>query len=419
MEQETAKAPSALELLIEQALEELQRLDYTQLTLKGYRAAWRKLLEFAFRTAGADPPCFSQALADSFLESQGISLGETTKPVDSGRRDIRVRIHRLCEFAQHRCFSCKRGRGRKSILPTPFEDILAEYLKFSKKHQGMRATTERVRTGHVEKFLRFLDSRRASVSEIDPAILSDFVASLIYLKPATVASIVSDLRGFLRYLCVRGYLPRDLSDQVPVIRGLRYDYLPLSWSAEETEALLRAVDRTSPVGKRDYAILLLAARLGLRAGDIRGLLLEHLNWEEARIEIRQSKTGEGLTLPLSDEVGRALIDYLRYGRPQSSCRQVFLRAHAPFEPFANTSCFHDLVTKYRRLAGIKVPRESHHGLHSLRHALATRLLQVQTPLATISAILGHRAPDSTRVYARVDLAALRTAALDSEEVLRG
>ena len=418
MEQEAvSNVPSSLERLIDQAREELCRLGYSELTLKGYRDTWRNLLEFA--TGGGDPPGFSQALADSFLESKGISIGETTKRLDSHRRHIGVKIHRLCEFAQHGCFSRKRRRSGKSILPAVFEDILAEYLEFSKKHQGMRATTERSRRGHVEKFLHFLDSRRASVSEINPAILSDFVASLIHLKPATVATIVSDLRGFLRYLCVQGHLPRDLSDQLPVIRGTRFDYLPLAWSPEETEALLGAVDRTSPMGKRDYAILLLAARLGLRAGDIRGLLLEHLHWEDARIEIRQSKTGEGLTLPLSEEVGRALIDYLRYARPQSPCRQVFLRAHAPFEAFADSNSFHNLITKYRRLAGIKVPRESHHGIHSLRHGLATRLLQVQTPLPTISAILGHRAPDSSRVYARVDLAALRTVSLDIEEVLRG
>jgi integrase len=408
-------SPSALESLIDDAVLELERLGYALTTVKTHRDTWRSFLRFV--TDECSPPCFSQTLADSFLQSKGISLGETNDPLCSRQRRVRVAIDRLGEFAQHRYISCRRRRSRKSILPTRFEDLLAEYIKWCKKHQGLRSTSQRVRRGHVEKFLHFLDSRPTKIDQVQPPVLSEFIASLIHLKPSTVSGIASSLRCFLRYLFMKEYLPSDLSDHVPVIPGLRYDYLPMTWSPEETEALLKAVDRASPVGKRDYAILLLAARLGLRAGDIRGLQLEHLNWQEAQIAIRQSKTGDALTLPLSDEVGRALIDYLQYARPQSACRHVFLCAHAPFGPFADSNCFHGVITKYRRLAGIKVRRERHHGLHSLRHALATRLLRAQTPLPTISAILGHRAPDSTRVYARVDLASLRTAALDIEEVL--
>src|SRR5688572_2394393 len=409
MEQGTASASWALQVLVDQAFQELQRIGYGAQRLRIYRGIWRSFVKFS--TAGADPPVFSPTLADSFLRQKGISVNETTRPLRPYQCRIRLAMHKLGEFAQHRCFSCKRRGVRNSILPTVFEDMLAEYLKFSRRHQGLRATTGRVERDHVEKFLHYIDSRRRSISEIKPAILSDFVASLIHLRPTTVARSATSLRSFLRYLCLRGYLPRDLSDQVPVIRGRRYDCLSVAWSPEQTEALLGAVDKTSPLGKRDYAILLLAARLGLRAGDIRGLRLEHLKWNDAQIEIRQSKTGEGLTLPLSEEVGRALIDYLRYARPQSPCREVFLRAHPPFRAFADSNCLHDVITKYRRRAGIRPPPESHHGLHSLRHGLATRLLQVQTPLPTIAGILGHRTPDSTRVYTRVDLTALRTAAL--------
>jgi integrase len=419
MEHEIAStvSPSALERLIDDAVQEFQRLGYTPETVKGYRKVWEDLLEFS--KGEPAPPVFSQALADSFLQSKGISLCETNKRLHPAPHHIRAAIHRLCEFAEHRCFSCKRERWRKSILPVAFENLLGEYLMFWKKWRGRTESAMRTRKGYVEKFLHFLDSRQVSVPDICPGIISDFIASLIHLKPGTVASAASALRGFLRYLCMRGHLAEDLSQQVPVIRSMRYDYLPFGWSSEEATALLGAVDRTSPVGKRDYAILVLAARLGLRAGDIRGLLLEHLNWEEARIEMTQNKTQEVLSLPLTEEVGQALIDYLRYARPQSVCREVFLRVAAPFKPFADSNSFHDVITKYRRLAGIKVPRLGHHGIHAFRHGLATRLLEVQTPFTTISAILGHLSPDSTRVYARVDLKALRTVPLDSEEVLRG
>ncbi len=183
--------------------------------------------------------------------------------------------------------------------------------------------------------------------------------------------------------------------------------------------MLAVIDRGSPVGKRNFAIVLLACRLGLRTCDIRGLRLEDIRWDEAKIAIRQSKTGVPLILPLSEEVGQALIDYLKHGRPDSEHGQVFLGAHAPFAPFGHSYNFHTILTAYRRLAGIKVPREGHWGMHSLRHTLATRLLQGGTPLPVISDILGHRSIDSTQIYTKVDISSLRDAALDVEEVLRG
>jgi integrase len=179
---------------------------------------------------------------------------------------------------------------------------------------------------------------------------------------------------------------------------------------------LSIVDRSSAQGKRDYAILLLACRLGLRVGDIRTLRLEQLRWDEARIEITQAKTGQPLSLPISEELGRALIDYLRHGRPASAHREVFLRLIAPFEPFGANNNLYPLISQYRRRAGIALPPRCRGGLHSLRHTLASRLLEQQTPLETISDILGHQRSASTRIYTKIDLNTLRTVALDPEEV---
>jgi integrase len=178
---------------------------------------------------------------------------------------------------------------------------------------------------------------------------------------------------------------------------------------------LEAVDRSSAKGKRDYAILLLACRLGLRASDIRTLKLDPLPWEDSTLEITQSKTGTPLRLPLTREMGDALIDYLKSGRPQTTHREIFLKVNPRLDPFRGNN-LHHIVTYWRLLAGIRFRAPQKRGAHSLRHTLATRLLEKGTPFTTIAEILGHRSLESTRIYTKADVEALRSVALDPEEV---
>jgi integrase len=137
---------------------------------------------------------------------------------------------------------------------------------------------------------------------------------------------------------MRGILQKDLSAALPQIRVPRDAKIPSVWEQELIVRLLEAVDRSSTKGKRDYVILLLACRLGLRAGDIRTLKLDQLHWEDSTIEITQSKTGTALRLPLTGEVGDALIDYLKSGRPQTTHREIFLKVNPPFDPLRETIC---------------------------------------------------------------------------------
>ena len=214
---------------------------------------------------------------------------------------------------------------------------------------------------------------------------------------------------------MRGILHKNLSADLPQIRVPRDAKIPSVWEQELVARLLEAVDRSSARGKRDYAILLLACRLGLRAGDIRTLKLDQVHWEDSTIEVTQSKTGTPLRLPLTHEVGEALIDYLKSGRPQTAHREVFLKLSPPFDPFKGNH-LHHIVTYWRLLAGIRFRSPQKRGMHSLRHTLATRLLQKGTPLTTIAEILGHTSLESTRIYAKADVEALRSVALDPEEV---
>ena len=302
------------------------------------------------------------------------------------------------------------------LLPT-MQSTLRDYEQYCKDRLYLGPRTLHRHTTDLTIFLDFLHSRKArTLDQIQAVDLSEFVSARDHLKPETVAGIVSSVRSFLRFLTMRGILQKDLSAELPKIRVRKDATIPSVWDHELLVRLLGAVDRSSAKGKRDYAILLLACRLGLRAGNIRTLRLDNLRWEESTIEITQAKTGTPLSLPLTNEVGKALIDYLKSGRPQTMHREVFLTVNPPFDPFKENDRLYHIVTYWRRLAGITFRCPQRRGIHSLRHTLATRLLEKGTPFTTIAEILGHTSLESTRIYAKADVEALRGVALDPEGV---
>jgi site-specific recombinase XerD len=410
----TVSSPSVpLHQLVQAALQSMQGLGYSPAYLRLCRGVWQHFLRFACQSP--TPAAFSQELVTRFLTSRGIPPESAALRFTPRQRLIRAVMRILSEFHFHGCYQRRRCAVPKVILAASLQALLNDYQSFSRQHLRCTPGTMRCRTRHLTRFLYFLESHQVhNLATLRAGRLSDFVRSQIHLRPKTIAVIVSDLRSFLRFLCLRGVLAEDLSAHVPKVRMVRNGHVPTVWSREEVAALLAAVDRGSPKGKRDYAILLLACRLGLRVGDIRCLRLEHLNWKESRIEMTQTKTGSFLVLPLTEEVGEALIDYLRHGRPVTSHREVFLRINAPVEPFGSNDNLHHIITFYRQRAGIALPPQGGIGLHSLRHTVATWLLEAGTPLETIASILGHRSLESTQIYTKVDVETLRQAALDAE-----
>jgi site-specific recombinase XerD len=401
--------------LVENALGELERLEYSRRSRDRYRAIWTHLIEFSRQRKLGDE--FSGDLAARFVEEYRAGDREAHKPGERWRRHIVFGVQVLEDFAQHG----RIGRARADIeeihLCPATKKVLRDYEQYGKDRLQLRPATLQKRTGELTIFLDFLSSRKArTLDQIQALDLSEFLSSRGHLKPNTVSRIVSDIRSFLRFLTMRGILQKDLSAELPTIRVPRDAGIPSVWDHELIMKLLRAIDRSSAKGKRDYAILLLACRLGLRAGDIRTLKLDHLHWEDSRIEITQSKTTTPLSLPLTEEVGEALIDYLRSGRPKTANREVFLKLSSPFDPFGRNNNLYDVVTYWRQLAGITFRSPQKRGLHSLRHTLATRLLEQGTPFPTIADILGHTSLESTRIYAKADVEALRSVALDTEEV---
>ncbi len=400
--------------LTEAALAHLEALEYRPGTLGHYRGTWSRFVRFVEERGQTE---LSVDLTEAFLASQGVAgidSGETTSPQ---HRHLRMAMRVLLEFQAHGCFQRRRSVTSHIVLPASSEAALDDFEGFCIEHVGISTRSMRVRRRDVTRFLLFLDAQGvADLHTISAGHIGSFMRSRAHLRPATLSLLASHLRAFLRYLAMEGVVAASLVGRVPKIRVQRDESIPDVWTAEEVEALLGAVDRASPVGRRDYAILLLAARLGMRAGDIRELRLEELRWDESSIVRRQSKTGVPVMLPMTHEVGEAIIDYLRNGRPESPCREVFLRANAPFEPFGRDNNLHSIISTYRRRAGIALPKRSRKGLHSLRHTVATRLLEADTPLLVISAAMGHLSSETIRIYAKVDIAALRKAALDVPEV---
>ncbi|NPT62506.1 site-specific integrase [Paraburkholderia elongata] len=417
MEKSTHQVSSHLPLqqFVAGAVGELERLHYSRRTLARYRAVWRHLIGFCHEMSLEDQ--YSQELAEQFCTAYQMYEGECLNSRQGWRRHIVFALKVLEDFARDGHIERTVTDMQKIQVPAPMSTTLRDYELYCRDRRHLRTTTLRERMREIAIFADFLGSRNITFfDQMQPADLCAFVTSQHRLAAKSVSRIVSDVRGFLRFLLLRGILQQDLSHVLPVVHVPRDATIPSVWDPNLVIRLLEVVDRTSPKGKRDYAILLLACRLGLRAGDIRTLSIDDLKWETATIEIKQSKSLAPLCLPLTEEVGEALIDYLRSGRPQSDRREVFLTLNAPFQPFCEAANLHYIVKHWKTLAGIRFRSPQRHGLHSLRHTLATRLLHEQTPFQVISDILGHATTASTLIYAKTDVETLRTAALNTEEM---
>lgn len=404
-----------LDRLVAGALSQLEKLRYSRRSLRRYRTIWRHLVAFSRQMKLEDK--YSEDLAARFSDAYQMREGEYLKPSEGWRRHVAFGLKVLGDFARDGCIERAVTDMRKIQVPPLMTKPVRDYEQYCRDRLHLRPTTLRERMREIAIFAHFLGSKNITIfDQMQPADVSAFVTSLHRLAAKTVSRIVSDVRGFLKFLLLRGILQRDLSHVLPTIRVPRDATIPSVWDPELVVRLLNVVDRSSPKGKRDYAILLVACRLGLRLGDIRTLTLDDLKWEAATIEMTQSKTLAPLCLPLTEEVGEALIDYLKSGRPQTDRREVFLILTPPFLPFSETDNLYRIVKHWKDLAGIRFRTKQRHGLHSLRHTLATQLLREQTPFHVISEILGHATTASTLIYAKTDVEALRTAALNTEEV---
>jgi site-specific recombinase XerD len=227
------------------------------------------------------------------------------------------------------------------------------------------------------------------------------------LHPKRAKLMTSALRSFLQYVRYCGRVKLDLAAAVPVVPNWTMTTIPRAIPADQVRQLLSSIDRSTAMGRRDYAILLVLARLGLRAGEVAFLELDDIDWNAGQLKVH-GKTGHRGELPLPADVGKAIAVYLRNGRSESTSRRVFLRARAPICGFRGACGVGSIVRHRLQRAGIDAPT---YGAHQFRHGLACELLRQGASLGEIGELLGHNSPETTKIYAKVDLKALRTLAL--------
>jgi len=287
--------------------------------------------------------------------------------------------------------------------------IIAEFRRYLLQERGLSPSTLLNYVPIVEQFLaeQFRNRTPNFTGLRAPHVTGFVLRHARQLNPVRARLMVTALRSFFRYLRHRGAIATDLAGCVPTVPNWSLSTLPRFLPAATVERILECCDRTTPVGRRNHAILLLLARLGVRAGEVVGLTLDDIDWSTGQITVR-GKGGKSAQLPLAADVGTALAAYLRHDRPQSATRRVFVRDRAPLVGFGNSSTISSLVRRALKHAGVE---SAHMGAHVLRHSLATSLLRQGGSLDEIGELLRHQSPDTTAIYAKVDVTALHTLAL--------
>lgn len=306
--------------------------------------------------------------------------------------------------------------GDTRSVPDPFADVVPGFFDFLRRDRGLRETTIVQYRYYLQRLQDYLQSiGRPLLPNFPPAIISGLITeSGKTLDKRSVQSLCSILKVFFRYLYRVDLMTRDMSKAIESPRRYRLANLPRSITWSEVEQMLLKVDRRSAVGKRDYAILLLLVTYGLRAREVGALTLDDIDWERNRLDVRGRKAGHSTIYPLAPTVGEAVLDYLKQGRPKTANRAVFIGAYAPYTTLSRVAV--SLRAKwYLRKAGINVSRP---GSHTLRHTCVQRLVDSGFSLKTIGDFIGHRTPDATKIYAKVNIEALRQVALgNGEEIL--
>ena len=299
---------------------------------------------------------------------------------------------------------------KKYYFPEAFKDSADAYLSY-REYIGISSKSIQISRLYLSRFFAFLNTKNVmSLDTVTVPIVLEFLKSLSSFGKPTINSIMRTVRYYLKYCHDNGIMHEELFSKLPNPHYNRQSRLPSTYTEDEVRKTLDTIDMGNPCGIRDYAIILLIARLGLRSSDVANLRFSNIDWESDRIRLTQVKTGNPLELPLLSDVGEAIINYLKNARPKTESDHVFIRVQPPYTEF-RSGAVGALVHEHLLRAGIHLEgRKS--GSHALRHSLASRLLEHEIPLPVISEILGHVNTQTTMTYLRIDINELKKCALE-------
>lgn len=381
-------------------------------------AATIDALGFARSTTGIQLWFLSEL--DGWLERQAIPVADLDERVVeaflSDRKRRRGGLHRS-DVATARRFL---GHLRKIGVVAPTESrveeesaldgLMRRYLTYLKSERGLKQVTLDSYQRFIQPFLvEHFKDELPRLETLNASDISSFVQRhACSMTPKRAQLMVSALRSFFRFLLERGEILTDLAACVPAVADWRLSSVPKYLGAEEVERLLSSCDQRTEIGRRDHAILLLLARLGLRAGEVVAMELDDIDWRAGEIAVR-GKGQQHDRLPLLHEVGEALATYLHRDRPSTSTRRVFIRVRAPLRGFAGPVAISCIVRRAIRRADLPVLGKGV-AAHLLRHSLATGLLRNGASMPEIGEVLRHRSAATTEIYAKVDIGGLRSLA---------
>lgn len=392
---------SVLDLIIE-AEKYLEDHDFSLRRRQVYSRQWR--LHFLPYTVERNLSVYSPEINDGYIDFRRsqMSHSEAERNLMEIIRGMRL-LEDIFLYGEWRCHRKKKLPPLDGAIGTAMNDFL-DYLRAERRST---LTVE----GHHRFLLYFLTYLKANnitqLCEITPSILFDYLSGDITSKK----HVMGTLQYVFKYWALEGLIGLEIINVFKMIKPKETDELPDVYNVEEIRQIVTSVERTSPFGIRNYAMLLLAVYYGIRASDIAGLRLEHIHWRDNQIEFIQAKTGKRITLPLRAEVGNALLDYIKnVRRNQSDNTTVFQSLIAPFNPVTN-KCVSSTISIIISKSGINLNKRKH-GPHSLRSSIASNLLKNNEEYHVISEALGHVYTPTTKKYLRIDITSLLKCALD-------
>jgi site-specific recombinase XerD len=357
---------------------------------------------------------YNQEVETRFLSDD--LKGKSNFDLSDSEKRIYNCVKALTEFAEKGSISVTlqvfKPRKPEVMFNGPIGGLLVSFLEYKRTECRWSSDTFETHKNYLSMFLNFCNKTNiATIADIDFAAILLFLSDPRSIRGHRSGGAVSSLRAFFKYAFEQKLLGIDYSISIPSYKSVSQPQLPSTYSEKEIVQLLSSVERSSAIGKRNYAMILMAVRLGFRASDIANLKFEHLQWTKSTIEIKQYKTGQELVVPLLPDVGNAIIDYLKYGRRNSEEPYVFLKEKPPYGRKCDGGLVSDTVIAAFVKSGIDTKgRKS--GSHALRHSLVSRMLEESTVLPVISEVLGHASTESTRYYLRIDFKSMKQCVLD-------